>query len=191
MHFWWGFSPLIILLIFSIQQNFSQYSFLRSHFKLLFLLVAALLVCINFLGVTKQLSSAESRMSSTIAAGIVVTDSTDNDISGFLNEHIRTQSSILSLCPNSNAIFSLKSSKSAIREFVLWSPTFDFEKYRQDFLDAKYDLVVACPLTNAADTAQMRINHAISEVLALSELQTVASFVDSHDRQWTIYKKLR
>lgn len=191
MHFWWGFSPLVILVILTIQQNFSQVIFLERHFKISFLLVAGLLIFINFIGVSKQLSSADSRMSSSIATGIVVSDSTDNDISAFLNQHIDTQSSILSLCPNSNAIFSLKSSKSAIREFVLWSPTFDFEKYREDFLEAKYDVVVACSLTNATDAAQKRINSSISEVLALSELLNVASFTDSHNRTWSIYKHSR
>jgi hypothetical protein len=139
----------------------------------------------------KQLSSADSRMSSSIATGIVVSDSTDNDISSFLNKNITTQSSILSLCPNSNAIFSLKSSKSAIREFVLWSPTFDFESYRQDFIKAKFDVVVACPLSNASDAAQIKINSAIIEILALYKLQTVASFIDSHNREWSIYRRPR
>lgn len=191
MHFWWGFSPLVILMVLTIHWNFSQFGSIKRYFGPLFIFFIAFLVCINFLGVMKQLSSADSRMSSSIATGIVVSDSTDNDISGFLNKNITTQSSILSLCPNSNAIFSLKSSKSAIREFVLWSPTFDFENYRQDFLKAKFDVVVACPLLNAADSAQIRINSSITEILALSKLQTVASFIDSHNREWSIYRRPR
>jgi hypothetical protein len=142
----------------------------------------------NSLGVVTQFQSLEGVMNPTIARGIIVSDTTDNEISGFLNRNIAPSSSILSLCPNSNALFSLKKSFSSIREFVLWSPTFDFDKYRNSFLNADFDYIVSCPMIQTNDYAQTKINSAIDETLENYQLTKISSFNDSHGRSWVIYK---
>lgn len=127
-------------------------------------------------------------MDPRIARGIVVSDTTDNEISGFLNKNIPPSSAILSLCPNSNALFSLKKSFSSIREFVLWSPTFEFDKYRNSFLNADFDYIVSCQMGQSNDYAQTKINSAIDETLEHYQLTEISSFNDRHGRSWVIYK---
>jgi hypothetical protein len=188
MHFWWGFSPLVILIVQTLQRDFSYIDVVRTYFRPGFVVISTILIVINLLGVAIQTYSAKARMSSSIASGILVSDSTDNEISEFLNKHVPPRASILTLCPNSNAIFSLKSSKSAIREIVLWPPTFDLIKYRDDFLGAKYDFAIACPLSKTFDPAQLKINVAIDEVINSSKLLPIVSLTDAHNRKWTIYR---
>lgn len=142
----------------------------------------------NIFGVSKQISSITEPMKAEIGLGIYLNDATDNRISEFLNKNIKKKSTILSLCPNSNAIFSIKSSRSAIREFVLWPSTFDFDAYKKNFQAAKYDYTVTCALLNATDVGHHKIKDSISEILSGLEMVKVDSYTDANNKVWIIYK---
>jgi hypothetical protein len=188
MHFWWGFSPLIVLMVVLIKNQTSGHAGLNSLLKPLYIFFSTVLILINSIGVVLQLHSIEGKLNSTIARGIFVSDTTDNDIASFLNREIPPSSSILSLCPNSNALFSLKKSFSSIRGFVLWSPTFEFDEYRDSFFNADFDFVVSCPMLETSDSLQIKINSAIAETLNYYKLTKISSFKDRHGRTWSIYK---
>jgi hypothetical protein len=188
MHFWWGCSPLLIFLAHFAEVRFLQSQKFKFPIRLSIGLVLSFLLLINIFGVSKQISSVTEPMNADIGLGIYLNDATDNRISEFLNKNIMKESAILSLCPNSNAIFSIKSSRSAIREFVLWSSTFDFDAYKRNFQTAKYDYIVTCPLLNATDVGHLKVNNSISEVLRELELVKVNSYVDANNKVWIIYK---
>ena len=188
MHFWWGFSPLVILIVVFGNDYFFQGEALRGVFKPIFVIFGAILLLVNIFGVVNQVRSSTTSIDSSIAVGVLTADSTDNEISNFLNTNIRSGSSVLNLCPNSNVFFSVKSSFSSIRQFVLWSPTFDFSAYKKNFVGAKYDYIVACPLNHPGDSGQIKVNNSIQEIVSKSRLPIYRSFVDSHGRTWAIYK---
>lgn len=188
MHFWWGFSPLVILIVVFGNEHFLHDNLVRRKFAPIFVLVGAILLLMNFLGVVKQVHASTTSIDSSIARGILTADSTDNDISNFLNTHVSRGSSVLNLCPDSNVFFSVKSTFSSIRKFVLWSPTFDFNEYRKDFFESRYDYIVACPINNPADRGQVKVNNSIKEIVTESRLPIHKSFDDSRGRTWTIYK---
>jgi hypothetical protein len=188
MHFWWGYSPLVIFLVYFIDIRFLQSEKFRLPTRLSLSLVLSLLLLINVFGVSRQIGSVTEPMNTNIGLGIYLNDATDNRISEFLNKNIEEKSTILSLCPNSNAIFSIKSSRSAIREFVLWSPTFDFQAYKRNFQTAKYDYIVTCPLPNTEDVNHLKVNDSISQVLRGLELVKVGSYTVINNRVWVIYK---
>jgi hypothetical protein len=187
MHFWWGFSPLVIFLVYIVQAKLPRVHFAQLHIHSSLVLASTFLLLMNIVGVSKQIDAITEPMESTIGAGIYLNDATDNRISKFLNNNVAPDSKVLSLCPNSNAIFSLKSSKSAIREFVLWSPTLDFTFYKESFLAADFDYLIACPLGGAVDFGQAKINESINQILQEYQLVKVESLLDVNGRTWTIY----
>lgn len=188
MHFWWGFSPLVILIVYVFRNQFSAHISLHILAKPMFIMVTTLLIVLNVLGVSRQISSIEDVMTSKIASWVLVKDTNDNEVSDFLNQNIESGSTVLSLCPNSNALFSVKSVQSSSRIIVLWSPIFDFTRYKADFLAASYDYIVACPIINTTDETQMKLNSAIIQVLKNSAPLKLNSFIDQNDRNWSIYK---
>lgn len=188
MHFWWGFSPLVILIVVFWNEYFLKGEALRSLFKPIFVLLGATLLLVNIFGVVNQVHSTTNSMDSSIAVGVLTADSADGQISKFLNANIRRGSSVLNLCPNSNVFFSVKSSYSSIRQFVLWSPTFDFSEYKRNFVRARFDYIVACPLNHPGDPGQIKVNSSIKEIVSKSRLPIHRSFADSHGRTWAIYK---
>ena len=188
MHFWWGFSPLVILIVYVFRTQFPAHVSLHVLAKPMFIMVTTLLIVLNVLGVSRQISSIEDVMTSKIASWVLVKDTNDNEVSDFLNQNIESGSTVLSLCPNSNALFSVKSVQSSSRIIVLWSPIFDFTRYKADFLAASYDYIVACPIINTTDETQMKLNSAIIQVLKNSAPLKLNSFIDQNDRNWSIYK---
>ena len=188
MHFWWGFSPLVILIVYVIQERFLKPQTLMLPLRSGFVLLTSFAITMNMFGVYRQVESVKEEMDPAIGSAVYLNDATDNTISVFLNRNIKPRSAVLSLCPNSNAIFSLKSSRSAIREFVLWSPTFSFSKYRNSFLSADFDFIVSCPMLNPGDISQQKINASIFKVIDEFDVKKVDSFVDAHSREWFIYR---
>ena len=188
MHFWWGFSPLVILIVYVFRIQFPADAGLHVFAKPLFVMVSTLLIILNILGVARQVSSTEDVLTSRIASWVLVKDTNDNRVSDFLNKNIDAGSTVLSLCPNSNALFSVKSVQSSSRIIVLWSPIFDFTRYKADFLAASYDYIVACPIINTTNETQMKLNSAITQVLKNSAPLKLNSFIDQNDRNWSIYK---
>ena len=190
MHFWWGFSPLAILIVYILRMQFTANAITHIFGKPLFGIVSTLLLLLNILGVSRQLSAVEDVMTPRIASWVLVNDTNDNEVSDFLNENVKAGSTVLSLCPNSNAFFSIKSVQSSIRIFVLWSPTLDFDRYKADFLTANYDYIVACPMMNTKDQGQMKLNSEIREIIRKSPSLKLHSFIDHNDRNWSIYKNV-
>jgi len=188
MHFWWGFSPLVILIVYVIQERFLKPQTLMIPLRSIYVLLTSLALVMNMFGIFRQVESVKEMMDPAIGGAVYLNDATDNKISIFLNKNIKPKSAVLNLCPNSNAIFSLKSSRSAIREFVLWSPTFSFSEYRNSFLSADFDFIVSCPMVNPGDIGQQKINASIFKVLDEFDLNKVDSFVDAHSREWFIYR---
>ena len=188
MHFWWGFSPLVILFVYVIQERLLKPQTLMIPLRSAFVLLTSFALIMNMFGVFRQVESVKEMMDPAIGSAVYLNDSTDNAISIFLNKNVNPGSAVLSLCPNSNAIFSLKSSRSAIREFVLWSPTFSFSKYRNSFLSADFDFIVSCPMVNPGDIGQQKINASIFRIVDEFDVKKVDSFVDAHGREWFIYK---
>lgn len=188
MHFWWGFSPLVILIVYVIQERLLKPQTLMIPLRSAFVLLTSLALIMNMFGIFRQIESVKEMMDPAIGSAVYLNDATDNTISIFLNKNINPRSTVLSLCPNSNAIFSLKSSRSAIREFVLWSPTFSFSKYKNSFLNADFDFIVSCPMVNTGDIGQQKINASIFRVVDEFDVKKVDSFADAHGREWFIYK---
>ena len=190
MHFWWGFSPLAILLIVTLCERFLIQPDVVTVVRQFTIVLVTLLFAANLLGVVNQLSFARTPLNGSIASGVIVNDHTDNEISSYLNNTIKGNSKVLSLCPNSNVFFSVKSTRSAVREFVLWSPSLNFKMYRRDFLNSKYDYIVACPLEGASDTVQIEVNRSIRFILNHSKVLFSSSFLDAHNREWVIYRSI-
>jgi hypothetical protein len=188
MHFWWGFSPLVILFTYTFAEQFMNRPALSLVTRPITIALISGLLFANLVGVVNQLNFARTPLHSSIASGVVVNDHTDNEISIFLNHNIKHNSRVLSLCPNSNVFFSVKSTKSAAREFVLWSPTLDLKRYKGDLLNSTYDYIVACPLKGASDTVQLGVNRSINFILNRETVSITNSFLDAHNREWIIYK---
>lgn len=187
MHFWWGFSPFVILATVNAREIILENLSLQNLARPISVIAGTVLLCMNIFGVGMQLSSAQTFTKPTIASGVLTVDTSDNKIANFLNANIDADSSVLNLCPNSNVFFSVKSTNSAIREFVLWSPTFEFSEYRKDFLHAKFDYMVTCPMKDAMDIGQIKINSSIEEIVKRWQLRTAGTYSDPHGRQWSIY----
>jgi len=190
MHYWWAFGPFV-LLIPAILKELRFYSYFEKEtFWKLCIASFLILTMVNSLGVAAQFNTQVENLPSSVGSYVSVSKARASDevlISRYLKHHIENHSTVLNLCPNSDVFFENPTLRSSVREFVLWSPFMNYNRYKADFLNARFDYLVSCEFVSPAQLPEEDLNRAIINIRSHYDVEQLSALPDRQGRIWKIY----
>jgi hypothetical protein len=194
MHFWWGSIPAVILVVLVSQERFFQNNLTsrstRASLNFLIIFFATLTV----IPLSAHLDKSYSRYPVTVAKFILVPEkqsSNEVKVQEFFRENIRSNSTILNLCADSNIFFNqLNNFKSASRIYVYWLSMNEVDKMYESLTSSSPQYIITCARNGIAGLKE-KSEAFQNEILEKSfpSAKLTATHLGAPGLTWRIYKE--
>jgi hypothetical protein len=197
MHFWWGFSPGVVLFVHFISKLFDQ-AYIKKPNPILIQLVVA---SIGFATVTLPLTLDSLQPKAWFDAKNIsyVTTSylssrpspgeTESLLQDFFHSNIVQKDRVLNLCHNSNVFFDPNFANTASRFFVYWPWLGNQEVISKDLKSSDPTIIVSCTLNLLQDRIQQSTQQQQAIIKTFeSRIERSGEHIDINGITWKIYK---
>ena len=192
MHFWWGFSPGIVLFVVFLSKLISLSQLRKpTEFQVQFLVTVIGLATVSlplFQNLRLPLEEFNSKHVSYVATSWSPPGKSEDLLQKFFHKNIARGDKILNLCHNSNVFFDPDLGISSSRFFVYWPWLGNQGVISKDLESSEPNVILTCTL----NLLQGRIEESTRQQMQIvktfqSRIEGEVSYTDSNAMTWKIY----
>lgn len=192
MHFWWGVSPGVILIVTFLSKLMDLSKFGKPNVLLTQLLVTLIgfstVSLPLFLDLRQPKEYFDTKYISYVSTTFTPPGKSEDTLQEFFHKNIAKGDKILNLCHNSNVFFDPDLGKSSSRFFVYWPWLGNQGVISKDLVTSEPNVILTCTL----NLLQGRIEESTRQQMQIvesfqSRIQGQVSYTDSNVMTWRIY----